>query len=168
MGTGLGLSRRYPPIPLEVLRARLELSPNGLTWLSGPCAGCPAGSLWRDGYVWVSLMVDGSLRRLKRGRVVYALTHGRWPEGEIDHINRDRADDRPENLREATRAQNNQNRRGYRKASDLPRGVYRRGERYEAMIGVSGTRRSLGRYATPSEAEAAYEAARRVEYGAFA
>jgi hypothetical protein len=36
--------------------------------------------------------------------------HGVWPEDQIDHINRDRADNRIENLREVTNKQNQQNR----------------------------------------------------------
>jgi hypothetical protein len=37
------------------------------------------------------------------------MAHGRWPEHDIDHRNGVRDDNRLENLREATNAQNTQN-----------------------------------------------------------
>uniref|UniRef100_UPI001F4F22D9 HNH endonuclease n=1 Tax=Rosenbergiella metrosideri TaxID=2921185 RepID=UPI001F4F22D9 len=41
--------------------------------------------------------------------IVFSLTHGRLPNGEIDHINGNRGDNSPANLRECTRSQNNRN-----------------------------------------------------------
>ena len=89
------------------------------------------------------------------------------PEGvTLDHANRDRADNRLENLRPATRRLQNLNRRLPRR-SGLPRGVYRdgttfRSRPFQAQI---DTRRHIGRFATPEEAAAAYEAelARQIE-----
>lgn len=43
---------------------------------------------------------------LSAHRVVFALVHGRWPENEVDHINRDRTDNRPCNLRDVTHSEN--------------------------------------------------------------
>jgi len=62
-------------------------------------------------------------------RVAWAIAHGQWPESEIDHINRDRADYRLDNLRPATRRQNcyNRPRRGV--------GVYRRNQKWMATAG---------------------------------
>lgn len=39
-------------------------------------------------------------------RVIFAMHHGRWPQGEIDHINRDRRDNRIANLREVDHGEN--------------------------------------------------------------
>ncbi|WP_304192972.1 HNH endonuclease signature motif containing protein [Lentibacter algarum] len=44
-------------------------------------------------------------------RVAWAVSHGRWPDGDIDHINGCRADNRMVNLREVSRSVNNKNSR---------------------------------------------------------
>jgi hypothetical protein len=47
--------------------------------------------------------------RLPAHRVVWAIHRGVWPDGEIDHINGDRADNRISNLRDVTRSENARN-----------------------------------------------------------
>ena len=42
-------------------------------------------------------------------RVAWALHHGSWPSGDLDHINRVRSDNRSDNLRLATKTQNGHN-----------------------------------------------------------
>lgn len=49
--------------------------------------------------------------------IIWAMHYGVWPELQIDHINRDKSDNRLENLRLATPSQNCQNR-------GKPLGVY--------------------------------------------
>lgn len=44
-------------------------------------------------------------------RVVFALHHGRWPDGDVDHINGDPSDNRPANLRDVPHAINMRNMR---------------------------------------------------------
>ena len=39
-------------------------------------------------------------------QVVFAITHGRWPNGQVDHHNGDIRDNRPANLREVDRVSN--------------------------------------------------------------
>lgn len=60
----------------------------------------PSGSLDRDGY----LIIKVKGKQYKAHRIVWLLHHGDFPNGEIDHINRIRTDNRIENLREADRA----------------------------------------------------------------
>lgn len=43
-------------------------------------------------------------------RVAWAHAYGQWPSGELDHINRDRQDNRLSNLRLATKTENGHNR----------------------------------------------------------
>ncbi len=44
-------------------------------------------------------------------RVVWAMVHGSWPQSQIDHINGNRTDNRPQNIRLADQSQNNANAR---------------------------------------------------------
>ena len=60
------------------------------------------GSLDKDGY----LIIKVKGKQFKAHRLVWFLCKGEFPKGEIDHINRNRLDNRIENLRECDRKQN--------------------------------------------------------------
>ena len=60
------------------------------------------GSLDKDGYL--IMKVKG--KQYKAHRLVYAYFYGEFPKGEIDHINRNRTDNRIENLRVVDRQEN--------------------------------------------------------------
>ena len=80
--------------------------------------------------------------------------HGEWPDGEIDHRNGVRDDNRLSNLRVTTRAGNQQN---------VPaRGTERtHGGRWMARITTNGERVYLGTFDTQEEAAAAYATAKK-------
>jgi len=63
------------------------------------------GSCDKDGY----LIIKIKGKQYKAHRIVYALFNGRFPDGEIDHINRNRGDNRIENLRVVSRVENVRN-----------------------------------------------------------
>lgn len=65
------------------------------------------GSLDKDGY----LIIKIKGKQYKAHRLAWFLYYGRFPQKEIDHINRKRTDNRIENLRESTRMENVQNTR---------------------------------------------------------
>ena len=63
------------------------------------------GSYDNDGYL--ILKIKG--KQYKAHRVAYALYYGHFPKGEIDHINRNRSDNRIENIRVVDRETNLKN-----------------------------------------------------------
>ena len=71
------------------------------------------------GYVYFK--VDG--RKLLGHRVAWYLTYGYWPK-EIDHINRDKGDNRLINLRQCSRSTNVLNRSAQSNSTTGARGVY--------------------------------------------
>jgi hypothetical protein len=74
-------------------------------------------------------------------RIAWALYSGEHPNGEIDHINGDRADNRLCNLRLATSSENNQNRRISSRNKTGIKGVFRvkwaKGKAWRVSVGHS-------------------------------
>ena len=64
------------------------------------------GSLDKDGY----LIIKVKGKQFKAHRIVWLLNYGEFPKTELDHINRNRLDNRIENLRLADRELNCRNR----------------------------------------------------------
>lgn len=148
------------------LKALLTYDPlTGLfTWnrTSGKAiAGAVAGSVKASGYRTIGI----AGRVYKAHRLAWLYMTGSWPSEEIDHCNTDTDDNRWENLREATRSQNNANRNTN---NPLGRGVHPNGNGYRACIKVHGKLHHLGTYAKPEDAQAAYAMAARKFFGEFA
>lgn len=125
----------------------------------------PAGSVGGKGYRRV--MLDNVEHYAHR--VAWLLQHGSWPKGQIDHKNRDRADNRLVNLRIADSGQNTRNRATSRSNSGV-RGVYfyKRTKQWVARVVVDGKEHHLGYFDDlASAARARQEAASRL-HGAFA
>lgn len=100
-------------------------------------------------------------------RLAWLYMRAEWPNDEIDHANRDRLDNRWENLRAATHFENMQNRVS-RKTARRMRGVYERGDKYCARIYTKGAAKYLGMYDSKTEAAQAYDEAARRLFGDFA
>lgn len=115
---------------------------------------------------------EGKLITIMLHRVILSRMEGRpLIRSELtDHINRDGLDNRRENLRLATYAQNMHNQRLPSNNSSGYKGVKldKRTGKWAARIGINGTQKWLGYYDKPTEAYAAYCEAAREYYGEFA
>lgn len=121
-------------------------------------AGAPAGSQHSSGYMQV--MVGRA--NLYAHRVAWCLTHNEWPAGCLDHKDGDRANNRLDNLRVATRPMNAQNRRKPAKSGSTGfLGVTPHRGRFRACIFTARRTQSLGVFDTPEAAHAAYVNAKR-------
>lgn len=155
----------------DEVRALLDYEPSTgvFRWREsrpGCRAGEIAGTFNAKGY-WL-IMLQG--KRYYAHRLAWVHAHGRWPDGEIDHINMDQSDNRLINLRDASKSQNMAN-TGKRSDNSVGlKGVsYHRGMgKYQANLQVRGRSIYLGYHETADDAHAAYcEAVRRLQ-GEFA
>ena len=141
---------------LERLRELLDYDPDtgAFTWRvskGAAKAGSIAGSVNGDGYLYI--MIDG--RGYRAHRLAWLHVYGVWPANQIDHINCVRSDNRLENLREATQAENRRNIGMYRNNTSGAKGVYfRKGAgNYQAYGRLNGKQHHLGYHDTLEAAE---------------
>jgi hypothetical protein len=109
-----------------------------------------------------SISIDGT--SYLEHHLVWLIHRGAWPTRFIDHINGDPSDNRIENLREVTQAENIQNqRRGQKsnKSTGLLGVTLRPNGRATSRIWVNGKNLFLGNFDTPDEAQRAYIDAKR-------
>jgi len=124
-----------------------------------------AGCLDTQGYISVEVY----RRSYRVHRIAWLLKTGAWPQSQIDHKNRNRIDNRWENLRLATPTQNAANLVRASKQG-WPKGVrpQKNGQSFQAKIMRAGKYLCLGTFPTPEQAHQAYiEAAQRL-HGEFA
>lgn len=76
----------------------------------GDLAGQQAGYKHRSGYMQLEFLG----KYYAAHRVCFYLYHGRWPKGQIDHLNGNREDNRICNLREVSKNENAQNQKEHR------------------------------------------------------
>lgn len=105
-------------------------------------------------------------------RAIWCMMTGSWPAFEIDHINRQKADNRWSNLRLATRSQNARNTALTKRNKSGYRGVCfnKRIKRWAASIKLPAQKwvTHLGHYETPEAAAQAYAEVARRNFGEFA
>ena len=124
-------------------------------------AGDVAGTLHINGYVYVTV----DYRRYRAHRLAWLYVYGSWPTKDLDHINRDKKDNRISNLREVSKSENQQNRplNSNNKSGFMGVSWNKKNRCWQAHIRTNGKSRNLGSYKTPAEAGAAYLAAKRLQ-----
>jgi hypothetical protein len=150
----------------EYLKSLLSYDPDTghFTWINRRFhikAGARAGCADHRGYIFIG--IDGKLYTAHRLAVFYVT--GTWPPRDTDHRNRDKSDNRWDNIRVATRTQNN----GNRKASNRLKGASQKPNgRWMAQIVHDKTHYYLGLHDTAEQAHEAYRRMAVKLYGEFA
>ena len=152
----------------ELIRENLRHE-NGVLWWTKPgksrVLSDPAGALCR-GYIRVQLRG----KNYPAHRIVWLLEFGHWPESRIDHIDGDKRNNIPGNLRLANASLNGANRKRNATSSSAYKGVHfdKKSGTWRARITVMGKTKNIGSYQTEQMAADAYDARAIAEFGAFA
>lgn len=140
------------------------------TWLVArrgtACAGSKAGTVNSDGYIHIRLFG----KQYKAHRLAWLYMTGSWPQDEIDHINKEKADNCWVNLREATRQQNEANKNLQSNNTSGFKGVYwnERAQKWSAQIRVNGKKKQIGLFDFQFDAMNSYILAANDLHGAYA
>ena len=164
-------SERLPDmLTAEELREHLDYDPEtGVFTRRTTISNCVqigyvAGGKSTNGYIRLRVLN----KKYSAHRLAWLYVYGSWPSKHLDHINGIRDDNRVANLREATPSENSRNMKKRRSARCKLKGVRVYKGRFLAQICVRGKNVHLGCYDTEEEAHAAYLAAAKKEFGAFA
>jgi uncharacterized protein YeaC (DUF1315 family) len=149
---------------IEMLRQIIAYDPNSgvITRIASPiknCIGRPVGTKDSQGY-----LVTRIQRKFYRcHRLAWALFYGKWPDGEVDHFDGDKANNRICNLRDVEHKHNIHNQS--RPQGNNPYiGVHwsKQSQKWLAAIKKDGKINKLGSFMTPEAARDAYLEAKRV------
>lgn len=153
----------------EIARAlwRYEPETGYFFWIGAPRVGIKAGGRAGsfDGRYW---RLQHAGKYYKASRVAWLVVTGAWPNHQIDHINRDKTDDKFCNLREATNAQNCRNRSTRKDNKLAATGVCRTRYAFVSKIYADGKGHHLGSFRSLAEAKAARDVAAARLHGDFA
>ncbi|MCD2451655.1 HNH endonuclease [Methylicorpusculum oleiharenae] len=149
----------------ERLKELLRYDPETgmFTWLASPAnsvkVGAIAGSVNGKGYIHIKI----NSKTYRAHRLAFFYHFGRWPKNDVDHMNGVKTDNRIENLRDANKSENQQNRGVQSNNTSGYMGVSydKRKKKWKAEIMINRKTNRLGRFSTPEEAHAAYLSAKK-------
>jgi hypothetical protein len=152
-------------LPKHFTESARRTSDANAKWWNGRFAGRRAcQSDFSHGYLRVGIFKTN----YPAHRVVWAMCHGKWPTNSIDHINGKMDDNRIENLREATAAQNNRNRAAHGRSRFRGVSWRTRQKCWVAAIKTDGKVTFLGLFQDEEKAARAYDIAAMQQHGDFA
>ena len=152
-------------ISAERLRELLDYDPETgifirrITTSNRSPKGSTAGRNNGNGYL--RIMIDGYTDYAHR--LAWFYVYGKWPEGEIDHIDGNGRNNAISNLRDGTHAENSQNLslRSTNKSGAIGVSWAKNIQRWEAYICVNYKKKCLGYFDDPQEARATYLKAKK-------
>lgn len=124
-----------------------------------------AGTTHKDGYK--SVRIDNVM--VKQHRVIFVMFNGYLPKY-IDHIDGNPSNNRIENLRDATPAQNSRNAKTPKRNSSGVKGVcwHKLKKKWIASCAINGILKHIGYFEEKNKAEEAVKAFREKHHGNFA
>lgn len=113
---------------------------------------------FKDTYGHMGIEING--KRYLSHRLAWLMVFGKWPDHQIDHINRIRDDNRIINLRDVPGIVNVNNKGNYRSNTTGFKGVTVKKGRFIAQITVNGKCKHLGSFDTAEQASKVYQQAK--------
>jgi hypothetical protein len=152
-------------ITIEEMRTRVEYNPVGGDFIWLHCNTCRPS--WNSRFVGKKALCaphsNGYLfgaianQKIFAHRAAWALHHGYWPDGEIDHVNHYKTDNRISNLRVVQRTQNAMNLSKSKRNLSGVTGVFKHTQtgRWQAQIRINRRSIHLGSFESFDNAVAA-------------
>jgi hypothetical protein len=163
------MAKANPPPSLDYLREHFHFSDDGKVFLKkkrfdgDKPLGSEIGSLNTTGYYRVCIFG----KHYSLARIVFFHFYEQWPD-EIDHIDHDKTNNNPLNLRNVTRSENCINRKTKTHSSKY-RGVcwHKVKKKWQAAIEMDGKKVHLGAFDDEDEAYEKYKDAAQRLHGRF-
>jgi hypothetical protein len=151
---------------LDILILVLKYAPDTgyFHWKVDVARSVPAGSIAG------TLSSQNRIRIAYNGKTYYAhrlawlFTHGKWPDGVVDHIDGDPSNNKIDNLRDVSVVVNGQNRKGSQNNNHtglLGVGWHKQAGKFQSRIKIGNKLIWLGLFLTAEEAHTAYLKAKR-------